>query len=407
MIECHLAYTDEDGRLHPLDDDFLNPTINKVTLDELSTGIVFTIHNFKRWFDVKKESGMYSIPVRFGAADFVGMFFLPLHASSQISLKELLDKDLIREGQILRGKEFPKYLSKDEKYWIPLPCDYPIYLERMRALIKELNKRLQAARKRIGFLMACSTLVDQAGNLIAARARSAWAHYFLDLPKEKKGLASYVYFETRLLQRELIEPLRDEISRLVKKSTDTAKKRINAVVEECARLLKNPKHNKAFHQYFKKHFDEGRDIPKEVRESYMYAYSLLSRSDKGESVYNEHIKKFLKQCNTKDKSQIKKAIETIKEEAGWVSAFRDEILDIVTAYGTLKLSKELTALRDDIVAASRFLESKGVAHDIDKLGDELNKSIISPSKRKVNASEYFNLPEESWGWKLSIWELMR
>ncbi|MGC8810095.1 MAG: hypothetical protein ACP5Q3_07580, partial [bacterium] len=397
LVECHLAYTGIDGRLHPLGDDYLNPSLNKVTLDALNTGLVFTIKNFKPWSEVKKTSGIYSIPVRFGSADYVGMFFVQpslMQELQQISIKWLLDNDLIREGKILRGKNSPKYLSKDEKYWIPLPGDYPIYLARMRALIKELNKRLQAARQRIGFLMACSSLVDQAGNLITARGQNAWNHYFLKLPKEKKGLVAYVYFETRLLQWELIQPLKDVISRHIKKASEVANRRINEVAAELARLLNNPRHNQAYNQYFK-----GREIPKEVRESYMHAYSLLSRSREGEGIYNQHIKGFLHQCNTKEEQKIKKAIESIKETASWVKDFKDEILDIVTAYGTLKLSNELTALRTDLIAASRFLESKGIAHHIDKLEEELNKAIVSPTKRRVNASEYFKLPEESRGWK--------
>lgn len=399
MVECHLAYTDEDGKLHPLGDDYKNPSTNIVTLDKLNTGIVFTIRNFKRWLKVKKESPLYNIPVRFGPADFIGLFFVPPFTLSQISLKELLDKDLIREGKILRGKDFPKFPTKEEKYWVALPCDYHLYLERMRALILELNKRLQAARKRIGFLMACSSLVDQAGNLISARARDAWAHYFLRLPQEKKGQALYVYFETRLLQKELINPLKESISNIVKRSSEKVNQRVNEVAQELSRLLKNPRHNQAFQKYFNAELKENKDIPKAVRESYMHAYSLLSCSNEGEGIYNEHIKKFLNQFHSKDKNQLKEAIKSIKEQAGWVSAFRDEILEIVTAYGTIKLSKELTSLRDDVIAASRFLENKGIAHNIDKLEEELNKSIISPSKRRVNAQDYFNLPEASWGWK--------
>lgn len=399
IVECHLAYTDEEGKLRPLGDDYLNPSINKVTLDELNTGKVFTIHNFKRWFDVKKESPLYNLPVRFGPADYIGLFFVPLYTQNQISLKELLDKDLIREGKILRGKDSPKFPTKEEKYWIALPCDYPLYLARMRALIKELNKRLEAARRRIGFLMACSSLVDQAANLIAARARSAWAHYFLKLSQDKNGRASYVYFETRLLERELINPLKESISNKVKRSSEVANQRVNEVAQELTRLLNNPRHNSAYQEYFKTHLKENKDIPKEVRESYMHAYSLLSRSKMGQEIYNDHIKNFLNQFNAKDESQIKKGIERTKEQAGWVKDFRDEILAIVTAYGTIRLSNDLTTLKNDVIAASRFLENKGIARNIDDLEEKLNKSIISPSKLSVNASDYFDLPEESWGWK--------
>lgn len=405
LVECHLAYTDEDGRLHPLGDDFLNPSINKVTLEDLSKGRVFTIENFKPWNEVKKASDIYNIPVRFGPADFVGMFFVQPsfifgpHNYQQFSVKLLLENDLIREGKILRGKYSPKYLSKDEKYWIALPCDYPIHLARMRALIKELNKRLEAARQRIGFWMACSSLVDQAGNLISARGQNAWNSYFLKLPYEKKGQAAYVFFETRLLQEELIKPLKDVISWYVKKSSEAAKKRINEVAAELSRLLKSPKHNQAYKKFFKKYLEEGKDIPKEVRESYMHAYSLLSRSEKGESIYSEHIKEFLEQCNSRDENQFKKAIANAEEIASWVKDLQDEIFDIVTAYGTLKLSNELTSLKHDVVAASRFLEMKGIAHDIDKLEEELNKCIVSPYKRRVNARDYFELPEESRGLK--------
>jgi len=394
LVECHLAFTDDKGRLHPLEDDYENPSINKVTLKDLSTGRVFIIDNFKPWTEVKKSSAIYDVPVRLGAADFVGMFFVHPYTWGQISLKELLDKDLIREGKILRGKDSPKFPTKEEKYWIALPCDYLDYFVRMQALIKELDKRLKAARKRIGFLIACSSLVDQARNLIAARGQNAWNSYFLKLGKEEKAKASYVFFETKLLQDELIKPLKDVISRRMKTACEIANKRINEVAEELARLLKNPRHNQTYNQYFK-----NRDVPKEFLESYMHAYSLLSRSDKGEKIYVEHIKEFLDQCNTKDKGKVTKAIESIKDKASWIKDLKDEIFDIVTAYGTLKLSKELTALRTDLVAASRFLESKGIAHDIDKLEEELNKSIVSPTKRRVDASEYFTSPEESRGLK--------
>jgi len=393
LVECHLAFTDDKGRLHPLGDDYLNPSINKVALEDLSTGRVFSIYNFKPWTEVKKSSAIYDVPVRLGAADFVGMFFVHPYFWGQISLKELLDKDLIREGKILRGKDSPKFPTKEEKYWIALPCDYLDYFVRMQALIKELDKRLKAARKRIGFLMACSSLVDQAGNLIAARGQNAWNSYFLKLGKER-AKASYVFFETKLLQDELIKPLKDVISRRMKTACEIANKRINEVAEELVRLLKNPRHNQTYNQYFK-----NRDVPNEFRESYMHAYSLLSRSDKGGGIYNEHIKKFLDQCNTKDKGKVKEAIESIKDKASWIRDLKDEIFDIVTAYGTLKLSNELTALKTDLVAASRFLESKGIAHNIDKLEEELNKSIVSPTKRRVDASEYFTSPEESRGLK--------
>lgn len=402
LVECHLAYTDEEGRLHPLEDDYFNPSTNKVTFDQLSTGRVFTIENFKPASEVKKNSPIYQNPVRFGPADFVGMFFIqPLwQPLQQISLKWLLENDLIKEGKILRGKDSPQYLSKDEKYWVPLPCDYLLYLARMRALVKELNKRLEAVRKRLGFLLACSSLVDQAGNLIAARGQDAWYYYFLKLSKEKKGQAAYVFFETRLLQWELIKPLKDVISGIMKKSSEAAKNRIDEVANELARLLKNPRHNQAYQTYFKKHLEEKKDIPREVRESYMHAYSLLSRSDKGEGIYNEHIKEFLNKCNSKDKNQIKEAIESIKEKAAWVRDLKEEIFDIVTAYGTIKLSKELTGMKNDLIAASRFLESKGIAHNINKLEEELNECLLSPSKRRVNAKEYFNLPDESRGLKV-------
>jgi len=393
LVECHLAFTDDKGRLHPLEDDYENPSINKVTLEDLSTGRVFIIDNFKPWTEVKKSSAIYDVPVRLGAADFVGMFFVHPYFWGQISLKELLDKDLIREGKILRGKDSPKFPTKEEKYWIALPCDYLDYFVRMQALIKELDKRLKAARKRIGFLIACSSLVDQARNLIAARGQNAWNSYFLKLGKER-AKASYVFFETKLLQDELIKPLKDVISRRMKTACEIANKRINEVAEELVRLLKNPRHNQTYNQYFK-----NRDVTIQFRESYMHAYSLLSRSDKGEKIYVEHIKEFLDQCNTKDKGKVTKAIESIKDKASWIKDLKDEIFDIVTAYGTLKLSKELTALRTDLVAASRFLESKGIAHDIDKLEEELNKSIVSPTKRRVDASEYFTSPEESRGLK--------
>lgn len=393
-IECHLAYTDEDGKLHPLGDDFFNPYINKVIFD----GEYFRIYNFKGWFEVKREfPHIYNNPVRFGADDFVGLFFVPLYTVGFVSLKELLDKDLIREGRVLRGKESLKYPKEDEKYWIALPGDYPIYLARMRALIKELDKRLKAARKRIGFLLACASLLDQAGNLVAARARSAWDSYFLRLPQNKKGHALFVYFETRLLQEELINPLKDVISRLVKQSSEKAKERIDEVASELARLLKNPRHNQTYNAYFQKYFEEGKEIPKEVRESYMYAYSLLSCSHIGEEIYKEHIKEFLSKFNSKDKNQIKGAIESINQQARWVSAFRDEIMGVVTAYGTIKLANELTALRDDVIAASRFLENKGIAHNIDELEDKLNKAIIHDTR--VDASDYFNISPESYGWK--------
>ncbi len=396
LVECHLAYTDEDGKLHPLDDDDLNPTFNKVTLDEFKTGKVFTIHNLKRWEEVEKESSRYKQPVRFGAADFVGMFFLPYYFGGQISLQYLLDNDLIREGKILRGKNSPQNFSPDDKYWIALPCDYLIYLARLRALVKELNKRLKAASERIGFLMACSTMVDHAGNLVVARSRSAWSHYFLKLPKEKKALASYVNFETRLIQWELIEPLKDFISNKIKNSCQLAKKRINEVAAELKRLLENPKHNERYKQYFENCKDN--DVPGEVRESYMHAYNLLSRTEVGEEIYNKHIKQFVQKFSTKDKDQWQKAIEEVQEKASWVRDFKDEIMAIVEAYGTLKLSKELGSLRNDLIAASRFLEARGIAHNIDKLEEELNKAIVSPYGHRINTKEYFNLPEESWGW---------
>ncbi|MBN1766858.1 MAG: hypothetical protein JW860_16510 [Sedimentisphaerales bacterium] len=410
--DCYLAYTDKDGKLHPLGDDYLNPTINKVTINKTAGGPAYTVHNFKPWSLVKKDNSVtYNIPVKVGAGEEIAMFFAPREllyfalsggsSYNQIHVSTVQKRGILRTWQVLRGKDAVPNFKKTDKYWAALPCDYDLYLARMRWVIKEMNKRLKASRNRLGKLMAMSAVVDQAANLIAARGRSAYMSWYLKLATKKQySTISLHTIETLLLKKHVIKPMQRHLRNLFKNSSAYAQRRLNTMANELVRILESPVHHQTFERRFKSDFKSKKNIRRDVRESYMHAYSLLSRTKKGPALYKAHFGPLLNKCTAKNKNQIAKGIDAAASKAGWVRSLRGEMFAVVEAYGTLTLSNQLTNMRTELMKAARFLEDRGLAKTgdaIDTLEQKLNQSILY--NQRVDASDYFQLPKSDIGWK--------
>ncbi len=419
-IRMGLAYTDCDGFLHPVTWKDANGTVHNQVVIGRSGGasgeLLLEVRNFKPWWQVVKNSmakwayrrELIKVHPR---KDFGLFLWTPnlRYMSRQLSLKKL------RRQKLLCGckhTEIGAFLKK-RKPWVPLhvPCSYPLYYLHTKRLVRVLERLLKNAARRLGNLTACAALVDQAANLNAGWGSYRYDRWLRNVYSGNTAKAVGCYHETLLLRKELMEPLGKKIKqRYAYFAKRYYGRRISWVARRLREVLCCRDHHEQFEKFFDKSYEQrylkasrrGKDyIPYKYRRVYRQAYALLARTDEADTIYRLHVGKFLSSTQTAVKSNqqlfdeaVRKGVEWSKTNAGWLRKLRSGWIDIASSFGTLKLGRELSQLRTDLVAATAFLESVQEAKP--QAAARLQKQLFSLRlvDQRVDATDFFNQADD-------------
>jgi len=403
-----LAYTDGDGCLHPITvrimrSNGVEEKVNRVAVarDPDTGKFIFQITKFTDYTKVRNNrlgrifyNYKLTVPPRH---DF-GLFFWspnlshkPPNGGENIygSGRHIYETDLKRAGLLYKRRDTHVLKSLKRKrrvHPVYISSQYPIYHDALMRLTRSLNYHVESGRKQIGALMTSSTCLDQMLNRINKTGRVRYNHWFLaatpskarpeaERLKQKHQLGHWGTFETRLLQDEFIKPLQDKVGRYVVARKGTALRNIRFTGNMLYQLMWCKAHQDAFNSYFASELGKSKpNIPEKVRQLYTNAYRLLSRSEKGEKLYTEQVQPFLKAWSPKKKKP------TPRQVAGYVPFVRtlhSDLLGVVEAYSFLKVSRKLKRLAkmknlaEEMVEATNYLESLGLARNAKSLENEL------------------------------------
>ena len=394
VADAWLAHTGDDGRLHPLFDDYQSPSFNKVTcVKHTGFGEFFTVENFKRPYDAKKEPlCLYKHPMKFRSGELVGMVFVPAKTPPQsIPLAALRKEGLVRKGYIAgpqvsapsksgatRRLASLRRVKGARHYWLALPCDYASYLARLRGQVQRLNALLKKYQDRLGNLLYCSALIDQLAQHLEAQRRARYQTWFMKFSNKpnttRVKLAQRSGMESELLRTELIVPMQKNVELDIKRIRKVFQNRIDRCGEELNRILVSRPHNEAFERRFAKELEEHEEIDGHVRRTYEHAYVLASRTSSGRKLYHGHVKPLLdlaRKNKDKSKQQAREALLELDESVGWAKKFTEGVVECVYAYADSKLSTGLARLQRDLLGAMYFLQCKGLATNVSGLAERL------------------------------------
>lgn len=414
-MTCGLAYTDNDGFLHPLT--MSAPDDNSVTWNYVRYGKVdgencWRIDNFRPYTDIRAgkvfKEGHGASPiarreyhkstVKIPPGKHYGLFFWTPYL--RFMTHTIRKKDLLADGLIAvyRMAKIPAQMVRRGKAYIKVKVkpSYPIFLHGTRMLSRRLNYLINVSKREIGALMACSTLVDQISNLVTGQGRARYGYWWGEAEirssiKVRAAAASLGARETWLLRQELIGPVQASVKKQMARAKARSLRQIRSAANNLEQLITCKAHHFAYINYYNDAFQAWLINPKKplrnpekVRLSYVTAYRLLSRTEKAKSIFNSHVGPFLKTAE-KDIT-FRKVLESVTKEASFLKTLHGEIVAVVEAFGFMRLSKELTKFRGDILGAMKYLEHQGLAYNVEDLRNALFKADIY--KSRVDAKQF-------------------
>jgi len=419
-LRAHLAHTGLDGKLHPLFDDFKNPSFNKVAFrGGKRKGDRFLIQSAKNVHEVKKTpKALYKHAITFRQGEFVGIIPLPIRwmFTQAILIDEHHAAGTIREGYVLKPPEgtkstktFPTFRRPWDKKrcWFPIPCDYPTYLARMSMLTHELDKISKKAGQDIGRLLYCSALVQQMDQYIHARQKVRFWHWYRyaaekhptktsDNAATQRTKSAYYrrvvnrsVVETELIRKTLVAPMVKEVARELNTRGYAYQRKLDERGRLLARILNSSRHEQAFEKRFATELKQGKSIPGNVRMAYSAAYALTSRTAYGAALYRSHIQNLLRlvlKNRRRSKEQLSDEIKKCADVPEWVKTLREGLIDVVYSFGCHDSSKLRTGVRNELLGAMYLLQHHRVAANVKKLETLLTSGTVH--KVNVEAAEF-------------------
>jgi len=303
-------------------------------------------------------------PVTFSSITQI-VFFLWPHTKADNTVKaKYISKHELNTDSILISRGLD----------ILLPCPLDIYLERIQKLTERINEEVKHHQNYVNRCMTCAAILDQAHTLLVARGRGLW---YSNVSNAGSGSEQYMNEavqlpEVEIITSEVIEHIREDLERQLNFQSRRLRRVTKRDRKKVAAILSSDAYNQAFRDADWQRSDYTKREAEKINKR-----AVKTMAD----AHPEHADAFLDDVGFKrllsksaeNAGSAESVAKEIKEKANWLWSMTDGILQLaqIKRECELTIGLNIKTTRYDLVGAARFLETRGIAQNVDDLEGEI------------------------------------